>query len=191
MKRANSAYNHVATLLNDGGLTANELSHVVALLAAQMPNAHAGLIELFLFADGVGDPDQPKLVRVTGGVDPGTMTPYGFVLNGPSKVTHGGTPEREQDRPVVRMRRMVEFDDRYFADKHNTALLCKFHEHRIPDAQDYAEKNSDELIIRFSYGHIGGGFNVHCFRPGHSHVILRGAFTLESFIPVRVEVTNG
>lgn len=190
MKRANEIYNAVAEFINDNELTSNQLSHVVALMAAQMPNAHSGLVEMFLFADLTGGEGTSCLTRLSGGVDPGRATPVGFMLDGPSKVSHSETP-KEDERPTVLFKKHHEFDTTYIADRHNTALLCKFHEQGVPDIEDFDEKKSDELLVHMSYGHVNGGFVVHFYRPGHSHVVLHGEFTLDSFIPVRVQVTNG
>lgn len=194
MKNGNQTYNALVDYINEMDIDPHELMHAVSLLAAQLPNSPVSLIEVFLFADGIELSDSGrKLKRVIGMTDPeNSLGNQGMVIqDDPVKVENMNYPDEDWERPVVTMSR-TEFDQCYRLDKHNTALMCKFHTHNPPMRSEFDEENVEELIIRVAYSHIEGGFNIRCQKdpPGSSIIQLYGEFTIHTFLPVRIKIID-
>lgn len=191
MNNSNLVYKAIAEFINELQADRHDIAHAITLLAAQMPNASPSLIQVFLHADGMEVMDNGEMLpRLDSMIDPNsTITTETVEHRGEPKVTTGEMPESDSERPIVRVWEHPHLEDAYQADKHNTKVLCSFHQSMPPAAEDFKRKDATELIIHLGYGHINGGFNIHFYEGEQDSTIqLFGEFTLESFIPVRVEL---
>lgn len=170
--------------LNAARPSINDIVHLTVLISAQFPHADPIMRKAFLDVN-------ERLVDA--GHDPLPLLKCGSLSDITGKVpktdtlfTTSAMPESDDDRPTVRFRRMSP--DTYQLDRHNTNLLCKFHEYHAPSGSKFEELGVQAIVRDMRYAHIGGGFRITHFRGGDSLVAIVNPFTIESFIPIRVEV---
>ena len=183
--KGNEHYNDVAAVVNSLDLAPHELTHVVLLMVAQLPDvvipqAHAH----FATSDKIEvENTSEPLTRLNAGVEPDVdhVDPdiQGIV---------GQLPE-ENEIPTV-LFYLTDQNDVYVLDKMNTQTLTEFHHKSVPSEAIFEREGKDVLIRWFQFTNIRGRFSVHYQRNGESLVHLMDGFTVNSFVLIKVQLTT-
>lgn len=185
----NLVYRAIADFINSLQADRHDIAHAITLMGAQMPNATPTMIQIFLHAEGLEvEANGEQLPRLIGMLDPNHAITMGHAVS-EEKVTTATVPKADE-RPVVLMWVHPKIEDAYGIDRHNVKTLCSFHELIPPAPEDFEKKNADELVMKLGYGHVSGGFNIHFFENSTYYVQLFGEFTVEHFIPVKVQLVE-
>lgn len=170
--------------LNAARPSMNDIVHITMLISAQFPHADPILKQAFLEVnDKVIDAGHDPLPVLKCGA---LVTLDGQVPRADTVFTTSAMPESDADKPTVMFRQVG--NGTYQLDKHGTDMLCKFHEFHAPADSAFDEMGVKTIVRDMKYAHVGGGFRITHFRGGDSLVLIIDPFTIESFIPIRVEV---